>query len=238
MAKRVCTKAGSRSIPLPTQRHLYAKCAGYCQKPECNRDLFILVRDGLYANVAEMAHIISHAIGGPRSNQSERPEDLASIDNLIMLCPTCHTLIDKRDDQFPPEVVMGWKNRHESRVRRIFGVGQHADRSKLREELEPLLLHNRAVFEAFGPLSEAAEDPLSDAVEHWQREVATSIIPNNRKILTLLEANRNLLTEDERALVEEFRVHVDAFEARHLFGEVTASAPRFPAEMNDLLKTG
>ena len=53
-------------------------------------------------HIAEMAHVIPHGKNGPRNE--ERPEeefDPDSFDNLILLCPMCHTIIDKDPAPYP-----------------------------------------------------------------------------------------------------------------------------------------
>jgi hypothetical protein len=215
---------------------LYAYSAGFCQKPECNRNIFIEVSSGKYASVGEMAHIVAAAASGPRSDPTTGDQRLTSLDNLILLCPICHLIVDKCPEKFPVEVIMGWKQRHDSRRRMLFAVGTHDSRAALRNELEGYLDHNRVIHHMYGPESEAAEDPMSDAVDMWRSEIQKSLIPNNRKILELLDSHRHLLTDEEKSVVAEFRVHVDAFEARHVFGEISASMPRFPTAMSVVAK--
>ncbi|MFT7404682.1 hypothetical protein [Zhongshania sp.] len=54
--------------------------------------------------------------------------------------------------------------------------------------------------------------------EQWIRKIRTKIIPNNRKILGLCEANTVNLSQEEHIMLEQFRQHVDDFEAKHLAG--------------------
>ena len=58
--------------------------------------------------------------------------------------------------------------------------------------------------------------------------------PNNRRILSILDANRSLLTSDEKSTLEIFRQHVDDLESKHI-GEREASGTMFPAEMAYIL---
>jgi HNH endonuclease len=66
--------------------------------------------------IGEGAHIIAEKIGGPRGD-AELPESLRnSYLNLILLCPNCHTKIDKAPEDFPAERLYQFKNNHESEM--------------------------------------------------------------------------------------------------------------------------
>jgi uncharacterized protein len=115
-------------------------------------------------------------------------------------------------------------------------VCKYNNRTALRDELTRLLLSNNVIFQTYGPHSATSDDPLTDAAEVWRREAVEKIVPTNRRIVELLDLNRDLLTPAEHKVAADYRVHADAFEARHLFGVLNASAPRFPEAMNYLLK--
>jgi hypothetical protein len=46
----------------------------------------------------------------------------------------------------------------------------------------------------------------------------TRILPNNNRVLALLDANRKLLRKDERGGLELFRQHFDDLQAYHIEG--------------------
>ncbi len=55
--------------------------------------------------IAEFAHIISRRPDGPRGNHPNR--DNTNIDgreNIVALCPTCHTKVDKNPFNYPKAV--------------------------------------------------------------------------------------------------------------------------------------
>jgi len=62
----------------------------------------------------------------------------------------------------------------------------------------------------------------------------TQILPNNRRILALLDANRALLTTIEHRTLELFRQHVDDLEARHVNEDEGGGGTRFPPEVQNL----
>ncbi len=70
----------------------------------------------LPGNFAEMAHIWAFADAGPRSNAEQDQSEVHDISNLMLLCPTCHKLVDTRTAEFTTEVLRSHKKAHEDRV--------------------------------------------------------------------------------------------------------------------------
>ncbi|MFG2969885.1 hypothetical protein ACGFZS_42100 [Streptomyces sp. NPDC048288] len=182
-----------------------------------------------------MAHIIAASPKGPRANSALDPRVLALEENLILLCLICHKIVDSQEVQYPVELLQDWKSSHEARISSAFGARSFDRREEARSVLEPILHQNRATFDAFGPYAESSWNPLSDAVEIWTTRVREVIIPNNRMILRVLDFNAHLLSSAEIMLLERFRIHVDEFERKHVFGAISSSVPQFPEEMNQLL---
>lgn len=216
------------------RRMLLSRSGGYCMRPECHRDLFPLFETGEITSVEELAHIIGQKEDGPRG---DRPLPLKQRDeyhNVLVLCPTCHTIVDKKETAhlFPDDLLLGWKAQHEEKITACFGVPSYEDRVQLSEAVSALLIQNRVTFETYGPFSAKWTDPLANAATAWVRAVRTQIIPNNRKILELAVANSRLLRAEELAVIQVFRLHKEAFEFNHLSGDKDANAPLFPREMN------
>jgi hypothetical protein len=215
-----------------TKLRLFADSGGFCQNPECLSELFRDIEDTT-VHVAEMAHIISAADDGPRANTTVTAEQRGCYTNLILLCPMCHTIIDKAEDKHPEALVMNWKQTHKQKITNLFGVAAFDTREKARNFITPLLVENRTIFEQYGPMSEERFNPESSMPIQWLRKIRVKIIPNNRRLLTACDANRIMLTPDERKTVELLRQHVDDFEAKHL-GETDQNGSRFPPDMERL----
>lgn len=230
--------ACSRGIAAPnahTKLRLFADSGGYCQNPLCPFALFEEI-DGDEFHLAEMAHIVAASDHGPRADASLSEAERGAYENLILLCPTCHTRIDKAPEAFPTAMVLDWKRLHKQRIADLFGVREYPTRIEARRVIEPLLAENRTIFELYGPLNaESQFNPESDLPRQWKRKVLTKIIPNNRRLLRTIDANRAHLIASERRTLEVFRQHVDDFEARHL-GELDLCAGiQFPPEMERVL---
>lgn len=224
---------GAASPDKHTQRRLFAASAGYCQNPDCERELFIDIA-GRSIHVAEMAHVFAASADGPRGAGGLSEVERGSFDNLVMLCAICHTIVDKAPTAYPDGKVLSWKRNHALKLKALFGVVEFNSREAAREAVAPILSQNRAIFDQYGPHIDAAENPESGAPERWKRKVLAHILPGNSRMLALLDANRKLLQKEELGTLELFRQHIDDLQAYHIEG-FRSDASRFPAAMTSIL---
>jgi hypothetical protein len=231
-----CSRGQANPNP-QTRLRLFADSGGYCQRPECPNRLFIET-GSKNIHIAEMAHIIAARGAGPRGNATVTLRDRAAYDNLILLCANCHTTVDKAPTDFPDALLKEWKRKHVERIATLFGAVEYADRASARKAIEPALVENRVIFDKYGPINEYRENPESEVAKVWQRKMRAIILPNNRKILTIVDANLRHLTPGEARTLEVFRQHVDDLEAKHVGEDGGDVASRFPASMSDLLSEG
>jgi SMODS-associated and fused to various effectors sensor domain len=101
---------------------LVAKAGGRCEFRGCNEFLYEHVLTGEAGNFAENAHIVAFREGGPRGG-GDRPADIDSIDNLMLLCQRDHKLIDDNPERYPREELQAHKREHEARIRGVTGFG-------------------------------------------------------------------------------------------------------------------
>jgi 5-methylcytosine-specific restriction endonuclease McrA len=91
---------------------LWGRAAGICSNPDCRQDLTVILEQKGSYNIGEMAHVIARKPGGPRGKAGGGADDYA---NLILLCPTCHTRIDKAPEgEYPEPMLHEWKQEHEN----------------------------------------------------------------------------------------------------------------------------
>jgi hypothetical protein len=225
---------GAASPDAHTQRRLFAASAGYCQNPSCANELF-LDAAGESFHIAEMAHVFAANDGGARPKPELSKEERGAFENLVVLCANCHTMVDKAPDAFPDSMMFGWKREHANKLQGLFGAVRFNDRTAARQVVEPLLVQNLAIFQQYGPHIEAARNPESGAAEQWKRKMLTRILPNSRRMLAVLDANRHLLSGNEKAALEQFRQHIDDLEAFHIEGN-RQDASRFPGELSEILE--
>ena len=99
--------------------------------PECKAELFKESGD-----IMEKAHIIPYC----------DTED-NSYENLIILCPNCHTNFDK-NGAFSVDEVKTWKQIRKDEFERFFSK-KYDTFEELKSEVVPLLLRNQAIFENY-----------------------------------------------------------------------------------------
>lgn len=102
---------------------LFVRSAGRCEFDGCNEDLLqhpLTLQEG---NFAEMAHIVAFKKAGPRGEEGDRPEDINSGDNLMLLCARCHKQIDDDPVTFPRARLEAAKKEHEARIAHVTAIG-------------------------------------------------------------------------------------------------------------------
>lgn len=231
--KLKCPEARGRRVKDKTVLRLVAAAGGWCEKPGCPTGfLWHQLPGGDAVRLAEVAHIVAASDGGPRGNDAVETEKLVEFDNLILLCPNCHTVVDRAPEEFSVEQMRQWKSEHETRLRNLLGVRVFETRAEALVELRRLLASGKVVHATYGPGSPASGQPESAAT--WRREVAEVILPSNTKVAALFEVNATLLRAEEFAVVGEFDAHRRALEARHLGVDVGVAAPRFPTAVENV----
>ncbi|MBV9163342.1 MAG: hypothetical protein JO281_17705 [Pseudonocardiales bacterium] len=191
--------------------------------------------DDLDVDFGELAHVIPASPDGPRGVPFEEISliDRAHHSNLILLCAKCHTTIDKAPAAYPPEKLHEWKQKRIEEIRVAVATPTFQTRAEARDHLQRELDANRAIYTKYGPVG----DPYMDGNPAlWRRHARATIIPNNRKILRVLEANRHLLTRNEQETLAVYRLHVEQFENRHILNDFTTGTERFPEVIQRILK--
>jgi hypothetical protein len=104
-----------------TLNQLWGVAAGRCEM--CNVLLYSDLTFGIPGNYAENAHICAVGKNGPRHKASMTQEEINTIGNLMLLCPTCHKYIDSNPDDFYKRLLINRKRGHEERVRAVTEIG-------------------------------------------------------------------------------------------------------------------
>jgi len=201
----------SRYIEKNVERRLYAESMGKCMNPSCNKELFCKNGD-----IIEKAHIDAYC----------ETED-NSFENLVLLCPNCHTDFDK-NQAFSAEEILNWKKIRREELEKFFSK-KYDTFEDLKRDVFPLLLENKTIFENYY---------LKNRRELWDKFEAT-ILSNNRKLKMLFSANLDLIQHHETnafsnlAYIQLFITHVDEFEATRCDEEKSREI-LFPAEINSM----
>lgn len=179
----------SRHIPESIERKLYAESMGRCMNPDCEKELFLETGD-----LIERAHIIPYC---------EAAEN--SFENLIVLCPNCHTNFDK-NCAYTIDEVKTWKDKRQAEIEKIF-CKKYSTFKDLEREAKPLLAENKSIYENYY---------LNDNRILWDK-FEGRILANNSKLKLMLMNNIDLFqTHREKELsnleiVYTFIQHIDEF---------------------------
>ena len=109
---------------------LWAKSGGICAFDECKQDVILHKTNDIIGNIS---HIIAHSENGPRGDVNYSEELLNSYENLILLCPTHHSIVDTDYTNYSVDRLKDMKSKHEEWVRSRLSYGDpwKADISQL-----------------------------------------------------------------------------------------------------------
>lgn len=97
----------------------WARAGGVCSFSGCKIELS--TQEFL---VGEIAHIIARRSLGPRGSEYIPPEERDQYENLILLCPTHHALVDKSRGAYSSSTLRAMKREHENWVRHCLNIGE------------------------------------------------------------------------------------------------------------------
>ncbi len=197
------------AIRLRDVKTLWGISEGRCSYPNCGLDLIPFLDTGGPTIVGQMAHVIGRMPGAARSDSEIGIDD--SYENLILLCPTHHTLIDKSPLDFPETRLRKWKAELEDKRANSTPVPEN--RTALFHEIRIRLIANGRIFEEWGPNSERAKNsPQSfQAAEYWEIRKSAVILPNNDAIAKLIKNYTNFLDGSEISAAFELVEHIEFY---------------------------
>lgn len=214
----------SRAILDVDIKKLWGKAAGRCSL--CEIDLLPMLEQSPEV-IGEMAHVIGYKQNAARG-APERDYD-NSYDNLIQLCPTCHTKVDKAENIFSAEVLRRKKREWEDTVAQRLIERHPSNLPELCRAILKLLAENREIWQGYGPESEEARrNPLSNMARFWEYRKLDTIVPNNKRIINLLEMCREWVPLNLYKLGCKFKEHAVMFE-RNCYSPID-NATRFPID--------
>ena len=193
------------------QRRLYAESMGKCMNPNCLKDLFDSNGD-----IIEKAHI------DPYCKTADN-----TFENLVVLCPNCHTNFDK-NKAFTPEEVLHWKEIRKQDIKRFFSK-HYSSFNELKKNVKPLLMANKTIYEKYY---------LGGNKQLWDK-FEINILINNRKIKETIENNLNLFQTNKNpeysnlSVIHTFLQHIQEYEITRQNDEIIRTI-LFPAEINSI----
>ena len=200
-----------KAISENVERRLYAESMGRCMNPDCQTDLF--AEDG---DIMERAHI------DPYCKTADN-----SFENLVILCPNCHTNFDK-NHAFSPEQVLSWKQIRRDEIDRLFST-KYTSFDELKKVVSPILLENKTIYENYY---------LGDNKKLWDK-FEIKLLINNRKLKTILQSNFHLIQRNSNKdysnleCIHKFLLHIEEFELTRGDKEKVRQV-LFPPEINSM----
>jgi hypothetical protein len=213
-------------------KKLWGRAAGHCSAPGCNVNCIELLANSEAVVLGEMAHVIPRSPGGPRGTGVAGSD---KYENLILLCPTHHRLVDKAPAQYPEELLLLWKQKHELRVDDALKAPTFHGKADLFKYISYLLIENHSAWQNYGPDSnEAKQNPLSSLFPVWTLRKLSLIVPNNRRIINAIVNNRQLLNNQDYSTCREFIEHAEGFEQNCY--ERREGVPQFPINFRNIVE--
>ncbi len=109
-----------KKVPEKTKRILYLTSRNKCAFPECNSTLVAPPTEkSSHKIVGEICHIYSEKERGPRGRSGLTSEEYNDYDNLIVLCPNHHTLVDGQHETYKAKTLKEWKQTHEAKSYKV-----------------------------------------------------------------------------------------------------------------------
>ncbi|HEY0428424.1 MAG TPA: hypothetical protein VGC76_11640 [Pyrinomonadaceae bacterium] len=95
---------------LPTIKRLFAVSGNQCAFPKCPLPL---VDEDSGKVTGRICHIKAQNAGGARYDASQTDEERHGFDNLVLMCPIHHDVIDSDEDSYTVERLLKIKSEHE-----------------------------------------------------------------------------------------------------------------------------
>ncbi len=97
-----------RNYTQKTIKQLFSLSGNQCAFPNC--DKMIVNSNGTV--IGEICHISAVNENGPRFNPELSENEINSFENLILLCPTCHTIVDREFNTYTTNKLKEIRNQH------------------------------------------------------------------------------------------------------------------------------
>lgn len=217
---------------------LWGTSGNLCGFPECNVEI-TAIPQGMGYTLGEMAHIKGDKPTSCRYDQDQPDVERNSHNNLILLCPTHHTIIDKPENlsTYTVDVLMKMKEDHVQSVKGKLKVDPIGNVEDLKQKISTYLTDNHTCWNQYGPLSEGAQRrPHSSALHKlWLQMRLEKIVPNNRAIAQLLKVNRSLFDNAHQPIISDFMTHVESYESWVISDNTYESVLPFPQSFQLLI---
>jgi len=105
-----------------TEKILYSMSGNRCSFPNCNQ---LLVVEN-YNLIGRMCHIKGDKPSSARYDSKQADEERHDLDNLILLCPNHHAVVDNDQEKYTVELLQEFKEKHIAKVNTILDQSNEA----------------------------------------------------------------------------------------------------------------
>jgi len=133
--KKQTSEIARTSIDPKTVSHLWGIAAGRCEM--CNQLLHIDPTFGIEGNYSQNAHIHAVSPNGPRHKGDMGQDEINNHQNLMLLCPIHHKMIDDDETVFEPRFLIDIKAEHENRIREVTSI-PHGQETRMVSYIAPI----------------------------------------------------------------------------------------------------
>lgn len=195
---------------------LWARAAGRCSFSNCKMKL---TQDKSSASdsfpLGEQAHIVGENEDAPRGKSPLTVDERNSYFNLILLCPTHHTLIDKDPEDYPIEKLYLMKAHHELWVEQT--LSESKDRLNAHDLIYADLIDAAVESCQFDSWQKWTSQAVSTTTMRWDEDAPERIDRFAQKIfgalwpnvLPELECALKKLASEAHQAIETFLQHAD-----------------------------
>ena len=105
------------SITVQNRKVLWGLSGNRCAYPGCNQLLHLEFGEKGTSLIGEECHIEAQHGNGPRFNSNMTEKQIDHYNNLILLCPIHHKIVDDNPEEYTVATLKKMKAEHENRVR-------------------------------------------------------------------------------------------------------------------------
>lgn len=175
-----------------TRAIIWGKAGATCAYAECRAQLVTERAADSDVLLGEIAHIVAQQSEGPRGGKHPPGGDVDGEQNLLLLCPTHHKLIDKDTAKFTVERLVQIKLDHEQWVRETLssqvnaggGVDEPLVTDTLHSTLLPVIGYPRHVFGT--PCNCAEREVREQIVPPASRQTMLPYIVRSRQLFSFV----------------------------------------------------
>lgn len=188
-------------------KKLFAYSGNLCAMPKCKKRL--VHKTGTM--IGKIAHIKAAEKGGARFDSNMTNEQRRAIENLFIVCPECHDVIDDKENEkkYPTKKLARIKAKHEGRFKKaeIQFINQYSDHTQSSKPTYPTKL--KRIQEVLSPTYEYCVGDDLAALKKFIDNLSLMPVDTRQFALSIAERMRLVGKEnslDVREVTEAFNI--------------------------------